>query len=168
MDARHFDDLICSLSSATSRRVLVARLARGLLAVLPLAPAGELAGAKKRRKRKKKRRRRCSCAGKNCGDDGCGRSCGTCTGGTCQGGTCICPSGMEACGGECVVACGGVTVRNSRTCTCCLLPRTHCASDDACCTEHCSVGHCTGFDRGEPCDFDGECFFGSCDNGACN
>jgi hypothetical protein len=32
------------------------------------------------------------CAGKECGSDGCGESCGTCTGGqTCQSGTCVNP-----------------------------------------------------------------------------
>ncbi len=77
-----------------------------------------------------------SCAGKQCGDDGCGGSCGTCVGcggtadpGACQGGTCMqpcCPScgnrqcGPDGCGGLCGVcqdgqecnpltgACGGV------------------------------------------------------------
>jgi len=63
-----------------------------------------------RRKNKKRRGRhsrrpsnRCvaNCAGKSCGDDGCGNSCGTCDSGeTCQGGRCGCatPCTTAACG----------------------------------------------------------------------
>ena len=54
-----------------------------------------------------------SCAGRACGDDGCGGTCGTCvTGWTCQGGTCVEPNlcvpacegkecGLDGCGGAC-------------------------------------------------------------------
>lgn len=67
---------------------------------------------KSKRKRQAKRRRsqrserstaRCvaDCAGKACGNDGCGGSCGTCAGGeTCHGGQCGCatPCTTSACG----------------------------------------------------------------------
>ena len=45
-----------------------------------------------------------SCAGKVCGSDGCGGSCGTCPGSlTCDGsGQCGCTAGLDACGTECV------------------------------------------------------------------
>jgi uncharacterized protein (TIGR03382 family) len=47
------------------------------------------------------------CAGKDCGDDGCGGSCGDCPGGTCFDGTCCFPDcagkecGDNGCGGKC-------------------------------------------------------------------
>jgi hypothetical protein len=47
------------------------------------------------------------CAGRDCGDDGCGGSCGPCEGGTCLEGTCCMPScgerkcGDNGCGGTC-------------------------------------------------------------------
>lgn len=44
------------------------------------------------------------CAGKACGDDGCGGQCGTCSGAltACSAGQCTCPAGSQACGGFCV------------------------------------------------------------------
>jgi hypothetical protein len=43
-----------------------------------------------------------NCTGKNCGDDGCGGSCGNCPGGgVCQGGRCACPTGRVQCAGRC-------------------------------------------------------------------
>ena len=63
-----------------------------------------------------------NCSGKNCGDDGCGGSCGTCsTGYTCSGGTCIadCTCGSwSACSGSysdtCDTTCDGT---QTRTCS---------------------------------------------------
>lgn len=41
----------------------------------------------------------CSCAGRTCGDDGCGQSCGTCGASeVCQNGTCARPTCSPACG----------------------------------------------------------------------
>lgn len=44
------------------------------------------------------------CAGKVCGDDGCGGTCGTCSGALteCSAGQCGCPAGSQVCGGFCV------------------------------------------------------------------
>lgn len=44
-----------------------------------------------------------SCAGRECGDDSCGGSCGSCpTGRVCDGsGQCVCPAGQTDCGGRC-------------------------------------------------------------------
>ncbi|MFC1610422.1 PKD domain-containing protein [Myxococcota bacterium] len=43
------------------------------------------------------------CVGKECGDDGCGGSCGSCADPfLCQSGTCECPEGLEDCSGTCV------------------------------------------------------------------
>jgi hypothetical protein len=64
------------------------------------------------------------CTGKNCGDDGCGGSCGTCSGGeTCVSGVCTgctpdCAGkncGDDGCGGSCG-SCSGGQVCNSGTC----------------------------------------------------
>jgi len=38
-----------------------------------------------------------SCAGAECGDDGCGGSCGTCTTGTCEAGSCVAPPPAPGC-----------------------------------------------------------------------
>jgi hypothetical protein len=53
MDATRFDDLLRTVSAASRRRVL-AGLASGLLAILPLS-LGDDAAAKKKRKKKKKK-----------------------------------------------------------------------------------------------------------------
>ena len=49
-----------------------------------------------------------SCVGLECGDDGCGGTCGSCTTGTCASGTCSCTPnctgrtcGDDGCGGSC-------------------------------------------------------------------
>ena len=44
------------------------------------------------------------CAGKICGDDGCGGTCGTCSGAltACSAGLCTCPAGSQVCSGFCV------------------------------------------------------------------
>jgi len=63
------------------------------------------------------------CAGKTCGDDGCGGSCGTCpdgqtctASGTCQGGTCAPDCAGKTCGDDgCGGSCG--TCPNGQTCT---------------------------------------------------
>jgi len=66
-----------------------------------------------------------SCAGKVCGDDGCGDSCGSCGGGTtCADGECVClPNcagkncGSDGCGGICG-SCGSNYTCSGGTCTC--------------------------------------------------
>jgi|GEM_PF-1638847 len=61
------------------------------------------------------------CAGKECGDDGCGGSCGTCTNWpeTCNGGTYQC---------DCLETCGG-------------LPYYHCGTVGACDCGGCTAGN---------------------------
>jgi hypothetical protein len=92
MDAEHFDALARKLLVTRCRRGLLAGLASGLLAIVPFGLGSEDAAARKKRKRKR-RKRRCipKCAGKVCGDDGCGGVCGVpCAGSaTCQAGTCV-------------------------------------------------------------------------------
>lgn len=103
MDADRFDALSRFISPFASRRGLIS----GLLAVLPVALAGEEAVARKRRKRKKRRKKQqpCipTCAGKVCGGDGCGGICGfECTNGrVCQSGICGCPGNGVFCVDHC-------------------------------------------------------------------
>jgi len=57
------------------------------------------------------------CKGKQCGDDGCGGSCGSCgANGLCEKGKCVCPSPHEPCFGLC---CDLDLVCNVDTGTCC-------------------------------------------------
>ncbi|MBN1770637.1 MAG: hypothetical protein JXB32_05200 [Deltaproteobacteria bacterium] len=88
------------------------------------------------------------CAGRACGDDGCGGSCGTCPAGTScsDAGRCVCvpdcagrACGDDGCGGSCG-ACGtGFVCTPAGTCSC---PGTLCGT--ACCAtgEVCLSGAC--------------------------
>ena len=65
----------------------------------------------------------CSCTGKNCGDDGCGGSCGICEEGSiCNNGVCCTPNcsgkscGDNGCGGSCGTCPNGVTCNNGICC----------------------------------------------------
>ena len=60
----------------------------------------------------------CGCEGKECGDDGCGTSCGFCNKGACSNGICVCQTdctgktcGPDGCGGTCG-GCAGTQVCN--------------------------------------------------------
>ena len=66
----------------------------------------------------------CSCTGKNCGDDGCGGSCGTCSDGAeCNNGICCTPNcsgkncGDDGCGGSCGTCSDGDACINGICCT---------------------------------------------------
>ena len=74
------------------------------------------------------------CDGRNCGDDGCGGSCGDCEDGRqCSAGLCSCGGAETACGAECV------DLRSSSNhCGQCDSP---CASDQACAGGVCSGGN---------------------------
>ncbi len=157
MDPHSFDTLARSFGSSASRRGMMSGSLAGLFALL--LPTGEAGakrgsrhgqdrgdgaahghaqrrplGAEKKRKRKKnKKPTLCApdCAGKTCGLNGCGGSCGgcgaatsciggqcvpdgsactpACSGGQiCQGnGQCACPSGRHSCNGACRECCSG-------------------------------------------------------------
>jgi hypothetical protein len=119
MAANSFDDIARSLNGQASRRN-IARALAGLALGGLLVPRFRLddAAAKKRHKKKKhnkkKKRPACtrSCAGKACGPDGCGGSCGPCDGNeSCQSGICTtlsptCTDGIKN-GSESDVDCGG-------------------------------------------------------------
>jgi hypothetical protein len=139
MESDRFDALTARLAAPHSRRRSV-----GLLGLLGLGSAAALneADAKKRKKKKKKKKGnkrktttttlapvcRHQCATRECGDDGCGGSCGECPGElVCRNGTCGCPEGMDLCGGTCHPACppsngSRTVVRHPATCTCCVRP----------------------------------------------
>jgi hypothetical protein len=131
MEPDRFDDLITRLTLPMSRRRGV-----GLAGVLGLAGLVAPPGADARKKKRKKKRKkpkptsacRASCAGRTCGDDGCGGSCGTCEGElVCRNGRCDCPEGQDLCGGTCHPACpasspGREVARHPATCECCVRP----------------------------------------------
>jgi len=109
MDVDRFDALSRSLSTAGSRRCALTALVSGTLGLFG-AQAEETAAKNCKKIKNKAKRKKClakarcvpSCAGKVCGDDGCGGVCGVaCTGNlTCDNGTCLCPPG-QGCGTAC-------------------------------------------------------------------
>jgi hypothetical protein len=174
MDENRFETLIRSLSSRSSRRGVLASLISGLLMALTFVLSGEDAESKKRRKKK---RRRCSphCAGKSCGADGCGGSCGECNDGrTCQSGICVCAAACCAdvdCGsgklclkGQCVTG-TGTCAQSVNTCdlatkpacggTCYCLPTIdgaiRCAAGLTCGTPCASHAECASLGAGAFC-----------------
>jgi len=99
-----------------------------------------------------------NCAGRECGDDGCGGSCGTCPGGSCINGICnyaCMPNcrdkncGDDGCGGSCGDCSGGECVHG--VCSCFIAPDCR---DKECGPDGCggSCGTCR----------DGECVGGRC------
>ncbi len=108
----------------------------------------------------------CSCDGKECGDDGCGGSCGACTGGqTCSNGKCQggcqpqCAGkecGSDGCGGSCGSCYNAMGGLDSSLC-----------SNGTCqtCKPSCSGKVCGGDGCGGSC---GSCSGGkTCSNGKC-
>jgi hypothetical protein len=126
-------------------------------------------------------RRKCctpTCAGKQCGSDGCGRSCGSCVAPeTCRTGVCSCGAGKDLCGGACLAACPDNQMYNPSTCACCNKNGTVFSDDDACFAAGCCSGDdqcqeltddsgryaCQGRHGGTPCTFDAQCASGHCD-----
>ncbi|MFC1611552.1 PKD domain-containing protein [Myxococcota bacterium] len=85
------------------------------------------------------------CVGKDCGDDGCGGSCGPCTDPfVCASGSCECPAGLAQCGGNCV----DLQASND-----------HCGEcDNACDTGAvCTLGTCSLTCGDTTCDSDENC-----------
>jgi hypothetical protein len=115
-----FDVFIRWAAAATSRRGVAGALAALILgggwnSVLLVGNASAKKRGKKKKKRKKDKKTSppplqpsgCvgNCAGKACGDDGCGVSCGFCAGGSvCDGGQCVaacCAAGTMCSDGYC-------------------------------------------------------------------
>jgi hypothetical protein len=138
------DSLARHLAGSSARRDIVAGLTSALLAAVPLALGGDLASARRKHKRKKRKKKQSdaapvpppllelppppppspppcvgSCAGKRCGDDGCGASCGACAGGSvCESGQCVaacCGAGVTCFEGYCTCATPG---SDFRSCSC--------------------------------------------------
>jgi hypothetical protein len=149
MDALRFDSIARTLAGASSRRTLLGLAWGSLIGVLHLTE-GE---AKKRHKKKKHHKKHpcvTDCRGKDCGDDGCGGSCGECSDPlTCQAAQCACPDGGDICGGACLPLCpastpGTVVVRHPATCACCVRPGSIPCPDNVeqCCPEPDSLPCC--------------------------
>jgi hypothetical protein len=146
MDGAHFDTLARSLATAGSRRRAITGLISGALGLFGVL-ADETAAKNCKKIRNKKKRKKClakakcvpRCAGKVCGPDGCGGSCGSCAGNEgCHGGTCICvphcggnDCGDDGCGGSCGTCSGGRTCQSGQ-CTC--------PADQAFCGGTCKLG----------------------------
>jgi hypothetical protein len=91
-----------------------------------------------------------NCTGRNCGPDGCGGTCGTCSGtDTCSGGVCTCTPactgkncGLDGCGGSCGT-CPGTETCISGVCAC-----TPACTGKDCGPDGCggSCGICSGTD----------------------
>ncbi len=128
MNVKRFDGLTRSLASGASRRVLLASVATGLVALLP---QGKDAEAKRKRKKKKKKTvvpppvsppAGCiaTCANRVCGPDSCGGGscgdCGICK--NCEGGACFNKTNGTGCGGECLECQGGACVARAKGTPC--------------------------------------------------
>ncbi|MCK5803167.1 MAG: hypothetical protein KAI66_10060 [Lentisphaeria bacterium] len=98
-----------------------------------------------------------NCAGKECGSDGCGGSCGTCTltGETCNSsGLCVCDFNHEDCDGVSANGCE------------CDVSGTNICYNNACCTPNCSGRECGTDGCGGSCGSCGaneECTAGTCE-----
>jgi hypothetical protein len=178
MDADRFDALISSLVSGSSRRSALVALTGGLLGLTSLFGTAEMVAGRKRGKggkggKGKKKRCKRTCAGKSCGSDGCGGSCGTCVAPrtTCDGTTCRCPDNTEDCGGNCVPLCTAPVVRDPTTCGCCRPSgAVNCVSGPVCCSGDCvggSPGICVGKTNGSTCSFPAQCASSKCIGGVC-
>jgi hypothetical protein len=138
MDAERFERVLRVLTTSTSRRQtsvgVVGLVLGGVIGrSLPAVTAKGKKGKGKRGKKAKKRQCVPNCAGKLCGDDGCGNSCGSCGALTCSGGTCGCLGvpDFTDCGGE--KQCSGGVCAAPPTC------RTGCgcSSPPGCCSGTC-------------------------------
>jgi hypothetical protein len=206
MDGIRFDALARSLSIPGSRRRALGGLLLGSLGLLSRTEAEDAIAHNLKAKCKKKSgeaKKKClkkakkhqathsgppstlsggsgctpDCAGKACGDDGCGGSC-DCTGGTCDNGVCTCTGNTELCGVTCEPLCPGDEARNPTTCECCVIVGQICdprAVNSRCCSGPCEpnpvgdpdTGTCSGKTAGESCEFDGQCSGGNCTGGFC-
>jgi hypothetical protein len=189
MDGERFDALVRVLGAGAHRR----RVLGGLLALVPLAltdmDVGVEGKSKKKKKKKKKKKnksaascpREQNCAGKQCGDDGCGGTCGSCSGNsTCTAqGQCRCqatcagklPCASDGCSGTCGECENGLcsggqclcpfpVVRSNPMCTPGFCPF---CSPGVCCPQlqTCLNGECEDCPEApDPCELDQEHFCG--------
>lgn len=129
MNADDLDAIARSiLLNATRRRAL---LSSGSAVIAGLSPALIPAGIQARKKRKKKRCCKADCAGKLCGDDGCGGVCGfVCQesepGKICCEGICKYPNGTPGC-----------CIPSGEVCT----PEGVTHGSYVCCSKSCDIGN---------------------------
>ncbi len=111
-----------------------------------------------------------NCAGKVCGDDGCGGSCGECVeGDACDFGQCMCvpacgdaACGDDGCGGSCGECAGGGACGEDGQCPCVADCEGKVCGDDGC------EGSCGDCADGEACGDDGQCAcVPNCDGKVC-
>ncbi|MFC1612110.1 MopE-related protein, partial [Myxococcota bacterium] len=92
-----------------------------------------------------------TCFGRECGDDACGASCGSCTDPfLCESGTCECPEDLDDCGGACV----DLQTNNDHCGEC----DNGCGTDAVCilgiCSPTCGDTTCDGAENCENCPVD--------------
>ena len=132
MNPNRFDTITRFLNERPTRRGLMRALTGGGLTALLGRPLGiDDAAAKSKGGKKGKRKKRAksppasatctpTCGRKQCGDDGCGGSCGGCAGGQhCTSGTCCTPEAPTVtCAGRCGTATSVKTCRQPVACSC--------------------------------------------------
>jgi hypothetical protein len=188
MDATHVLDLLRTISTSPSRRGLLAGLVSGVSIHIPFGSASSSAKQRKRKKKKKspKSGGTCACdpcpaapciprcAGRVCGDDGCGGICGVACleHEVCEEGTCVCAPDTEICMREdhfhCFPKCGPQQLRDFSTCACCGTEGASCTPDapGGCCGSLVCQGTCA--DGETPCRSDTDCGTdGPCGSGVC-
>jgi hypothetical protein len=179
MDGSDFDALTRTLTTVGSRRRALVGLMSGTLGLSGVWSEEATAKPCKKIKNKKKRKKCLSkakttpgctrnCAGKTCGDDGCGGSCGDCFRGSCQGGVCVCPSGEDVCDGACMPKCDPGEMREPGSCHCCMRNTGLCGIGVRCCSGVCGGPQvCQGKNGSEDCTFGEQCRSGVCQAGKC-
>jgi hypothetical protein len=151
-----FDRLVTALGEATPRRHVIP-LVTGAVTGLVGMSLVNTADAKKRRKKKKKKPQQQSpppppapsvgcipnCTDRECGNDGCGGSCGTCSGEqTCHGGRCCRP---ESRGATCAGRCGTWTNTCGQAVVCATCPAgQQCLSNGSCDVDCVDNADCSG------------------------
>ena len=130
MDAKNFDAFTRFVTERPSRRGVLHALAGGGVAAMVGRRLGltdidaKNKGGKKRKKKKTKSPPSATCTPKcgrkQCGDDGCGGSCGNCAAGQhCTSGTCCTPEPPAVtCAGRCGTVTSVKTCRQPVACTC--------------------------------------------------
>jgi hypothetical protein len=189
MDATRFLGLLRTISVSPSRRGLLAGFVCGVSTYISSVSASTSAAQRKRKKKKKKSSGpddpcvcdRCpanpcipKCAGRVCGDDGCGGICGVdcLEHEVCQEGTCVCAPGTEICRRgdhfHCFAKCGAQQLRDQSTCLCCGTLGASCTPDrpGSCCGTWICQGMCA--DGVTSCRSDTDCGTdNSCGSGVC-
>ena len=167
MDADRFDSLVRALTDTRSRRDVLRGLLAASLGLLGWSAAEDATAKECKKIKDKKKRKKClkkaaacrpNCAGRVCGDDGCGGTCGTCAHvpcqDVCQGGACLsandspCIFGGRCLNGTCnpnpMCGGGGVSICSP-------------ANPEACCSKVCNNDICAPGFPGDECTVRTDC-----------